>query len=144
EGKMFTPLAFTLGYALLGSLILSLTYVPAMCKLLFTKNIEEKENFISRFCINLIYKLFHLSFKAKAITIAVFIGLLAICTVKFMNYGSEFLPQLNEGSIYVRATLPNSINLQESTRLTKDMKTLLLQGADEIDFILTQTGRPND
>ncbi len=144
EGKMFTPLAITLGYALLGSLILSLTYVPAMCKLLFTKNIEEKENFISRFCINLIYKLFHLSFKAKAITIAVFIGLLAICTVKFMNYGSEFLPQLNEGSIYVRATLPNSINLQESTRLTKDMKTLLLQGADEIDFILTQTGRPND
>ncbi len=144
EGKMFTPLAFTLGYALLGSLILSLTYVPAMCKLLFTKNIEEKENFISRFCINLIYKLFHLSFKAKAITIAVFIGLLAICTVKFMNYGSEFLPQLNEGSIYVRATLPNSINLQESTRLTKDMKTLLLQDADEIDFILTQTGRPND
>ncbi len=144
EGKMFTPLAFTLGYALLGSLILSLTYVPAMCKLLFTKNIEEKENFISRFCINLIYKLFHLSFKAKAITIAVFIGLLAICTVKFMNYGSEFLPQLNEGSIYVRATLPNSINLQESTRLTKDMKTLLLQGTKEIDFILTQTGRPND
>jgi cobalt-zinc-cadmium resistance protein CzcA len=42
EGKMFSPLAFTLGYALLGSLILSLTYVPAMCKLLLTKNIEEK------------------------------------------------------------------------------------------------------
>lgn len=58
EGKMFTPLAFTLGYALLGSLILSLTYVPAMCKLLFTKNIEEKENVISRFCSKVIYNLF--------------------------------------------------------------------------------------
>ncbi|WP_322969198.1 CusA/CzcA family heavy metal efflux RND transporter [Faecalibacter sp. LW9] len=144
EGKMFTPLAFTLGYALLGSLILSLTYVPAMCKLLFTKNIEEKENFISRFCSNVIFKLFTISFKAKTVTIAVFIGLLSICVVKFMNYGSEFLPQLNEGSIYVRATLPNSINLQESTRLTKEMKTLLMKDADEIDFILTQTGRPND
>ena len=144
EGKMFTPLAFTLGYALLGSLILSLTYVPAMCKLLFTKNIEEKENIISRFCSNVIFKLFTISFKAKTITIAVFIGLLSICVVKFMNYGSEFLPQLNEGSIYVRATLPNSINLQESTRLTKEMKTLLMKDADEIDFILTQTGRPND
>ncbi len=144
EGKMFTPLAFTLGYALLGSLILSLTYVPAMCKLLFTKNIEEKENFISNFCINSIYKLFNISFKAKTLTIAVFVGVLAICSVKFMNYGSEFLPQLNEGSIYVRATLPNSINLKESTRLTKDMKTLLLKDTEEIDFILTQTGRPND
>lgn len=144
EGKMFTPLAFTLGYALLGSLILSLTYVPAMCKLLFTKNIEEKENFISRFCINSIYKIFNISFKAKTLTIAVFVGVLAICSVKFMNYGSEFLPQLNEGSIYVRATLPNSINLKESTRLTKDMKTLLLKDTEEIEFILTQTGRPND
>lgn len=144
EGKMFTPLAFTLGYALLGSLILSLTYVPAMCKLLFTKNMEEKENVISRFCSNAIYKLFTVSFKAKTITIAIFIGLLSICVVKFMNYGSEFLPQLNEGSIYVRATLPNSINLQESTRLTKEMKTLLMKDAPEIEFILTQTGRPND
>lgn len=115
-----------------------------MCKLLFTKNIEEKENIISRFCSNVIIKLFNISFKAKAITIAVFIGLLSICVVKFMNYGSEFLPQLNEEAIYIRATLPNSINLQESTRLTKEMKTLLMKDADEIDFILTQTGRPND
>ena len=61
-----------------------------------------------------------------------------------MNYGSEFLPQLNEGSIYVRATLPNSVNLEESTRLTKEMKNLLRKDCDEIDFILTQTGRPND
>jgi cobalt-zinc-cadmium resistance protein CzcA len=115
-----------------------------MCKLLFTKNIEEKENIISRFCSNVIIKLFNISFKAKAITIAVFIGLLSICVVKFMNYGSEFLPQLNEGAIYIRATLPNSINLQESTRITKEMKTLLMKDADEIDFILTQIGRPND
>lgn len=144
EGKMFTPLAFTLGYALLGSLILSLTYVPAMCKLLFTKNIEEKENFISRFCSKTIYKLFSISFKSKAITLSAFIVLLGICSVKFTNYGSEFLPQLNEGSIYIRATLPNSVSLQESTRLTKEMKNLLIKDCDEIEFVLTQTGRPND
>ncbi len=144
EGKMFTPLAFTLGYALLGSLILSLTYVPAMCKLLFTKNIEEKENFISKFFTKLIYSLFNFSFKWKKATLIAFIGILSLCSYKFMNYGSEFLPQLNEGSIYVRATLPNSVNLEESTRLTKEMKNLLRKDCDEIDFILTQTGRPND
>lgn len=144
EGKMFTPLAFTLGYALLGSLILSLTYVPAMCKLLFTKGMEEKENFVTRFFYRSIYGLYSYALKFKKITLVVFIGILALCSIKFMNYGSEFLPQLNEGAIYIRATLPNSINLDESSRLTKEMKQLMVETCPEIDFILTQTGRPND
>lgn len=144
EGKMFTPLAFTLGYALLGSLILSLTYVPAMCKLLFTKGMEEKENFVTRFFHRSIYGLYSYALKFKKITLVVFVGILALCSIKFMNYGSEFLPQLNEGAIYIRATLPNSINLDESSRLTKEMKQLMVETCPEIDFILTQTGRPND
>ncbi len=144
EGKMFSPLAFTLGYALLGSLILSLTYVPAMCKCLLTKNIEEKENKISRFFRTTIYKLFDFSFRHKKGTIGVFVFILVVCGVKFSHYGSEFLPKLNEGAIYVRATLPNSINLDESVKLTKEMKTLLQNDFEEIDFIMTQTGRPND
>ncbi len=143
EGKMFSPLAFTLGYALLGSLILSLTYVPAMCKLLLTKNIQEKENFISRFFKNNIYKMFSWSYTHKKITLSIFGALLAICAVKFHYYGSEFLPKLNEGAIYVRATLPSSISLDESVRLTKEMKQVL-RDFDEVKFVLTQTGRPND
>lgn len=144
EGKMFTPLAFTLGYALLGSLILSLTYVPAMCKLLFTKNIEEKENIITRFFHRTIYGLYHHAFRHGKTTIAIFLAILALCVVRFSNYGSEFLPKLNEGAIYVRATLPNSISLEESTKLTQEMKNILLDSVSEISFILTQTGRPND
>ncbi|TGN29830.1 efflux RND transporter permease subunit [Empedobacter tilapiae] len=144
EGKMFSPLAFTLGYALLGSLILSLTYVPAMCKLLFKKNMEEKENFITRFFQKTIFGLYETAFRYKKATIGIFLGILALCLFKFSHYGSEFLPKLNEGAIYIRATLPNSVNLQESTRLTKEMKDLMQKDCDEIDFILTQTGRPND
>jgi len=144
EGKMFSPLAFTLAYALLGSLILSLTYVPAMCKLLFTKNIDEKENFITRFFQKNIYRLFEYTFHHKKGTLIVFSAILLICGIKFANYGSEFLPKLNEGAIYVRATLPNSINLNESMRLTKEMKALITKDCDEIEYIFTQTGRPND
>lgn len=144
EGKMFTPLAFTLGYALLGSLILSLTYVPAMCRLLFTKNIKERENVVTRFFNKSIYALFSKSFKHKKLTTTLFVILLGICSLKFVNYGSEFLPQLNEGAIYIRATLPNSVSLEESTRLTKEMKHMMFDTCDEISFILTQTGRPND
>lgn len=143
EGKMFSPLAFTLGYALLGSLILSLTYVPAMCKLLLTKNIEEKENVISRFFKKNIFSMFSWSFTHKKFTMISFGVLLLFCGVRFHYYGSEFLPKLNEGAIYVRATLPNSIHLEESVRLTQEMKKLLRE-FEEVDFVLTQTGRPND
>lgn len=143
EGKMFSPLAFTLGYALLGSLILSLTYVPAMCKILLTKDIKERENVISRFFKNNIYKMFNWSFTHKKLTLSMFIGLLVICGVRFHYYGSEFLPKLNEGALYIRATLPSSINLDESVRLAKEMKAKIRE-FDEVKFVLTQTGRPND
>ena len=143
EGKMFSPLAFTLGYALLGSLILSLTYVPAMCKVLLTKNIVEKENMISRFFRENLFKFFKWSERHRKATVYGFIILLAVCFGRFAYYGSEFIPKLHEGAIYIRATLPNSINLDESVRLTKEMK-VKLQKFEEVKFILSQTGRPND
>lgn len=143
EGKMFSPLAFTLGYALLGALLLSLTYVPAMCKLLLTKDIVEKENKFSRFFRKNIYRMFHWSFTHKKATMIAFGSLLAFCAIQFHYYGSEFLPKLNEGAIYVRATLPNSIHLDESVRLTQEMKADL-RNFDEVKFVMTQTGRPND
>lgn len=143
EGKMFSPLAFTLGYALLGSLILSLTYVPVMCKVLLTKPVKEKKNRISLFFTNIIYRFYEFSCKYRKGAVITFVVLIAICTARFMFWGTEFIPSMNEGAIYVRATLPNSVNLDESVRITKEMKHKLQQ-FDEVDFILTQTGRPND
>ena len=143
EGKMFSPLAFTLGYALFGSLILSLTYVPVMCKILLTKAISEKHNAISRFFIRWSFWLYEISARYKRTVIAGFCILLTICVIRFMNYGTEFIPQLNEGAVYVRAILPNSINLKTSVRLTKEMKSKL-RAFDEVEFILSQTGRPNN
>ena len=143
EGKMFSPLAFTLGYALLGSLILSITYVPALCKVLLTKNIVEKENIISRFFRNNLYKLFLWSNRKRKATLLGFASILTVCTIGFLFYGTEFIPKLNEGALYVRATLPNSVNLDESVKLSKEMKSKI-RAFEEVKFVLTQTGRPND
>ncbi|MRX66240.1 efflux RND transporter permease subunit [Maribacter luteus] len=143
EGKMFSPLAFTLGYALVGSLILSITYVPAMCKVMLRKNIRERENMISRFFKDNLFKLFLFSNRHKKATIAAFLGLILISGTGFMFYGTEFIPKLNEGALYVRATLPNSVNLQESTRLAKEMKSKIRE-FKEVKFVLNQVGRPND
>ncbi|RAJ05415.1 cobalt-zinc-cadmium resistance protein CzcA [Chitinophaga skermanii] len=143
EGKMFSPLAFTLGYALLGSLILSLTYVPAMSKLLLTKNIVERENKISLFFRSNLYRLYELSTRYKRTTIAVFVLLVTLCVVRFAFYGSEFLPKLNEGSIYVRATLPNSVNIKETSSIAKEIRDKI-RAIQEVKFVLNQVGRPND
>jgi len=143
EGKMFAPLAFTLGYALLGALILALTYVPVMCKLLLTKPLKEKGNFISRTFISAVYKIYSFSSQYRKWTLFAFISLIIICIVRFSFWGTEFIPSMNEGAIYIRATMPNSVNLDESVKITKQMKQKL-QAFDEVEFILTQTGRPND
>lgn len=143
EGKMFTPLAFTLGYALIGSLLLSLTYVPAMCKVLLNKNIVDRENPITHFIRDNIFKMFQWGVAHKRMTIGLFAGLLVTCALVFGHLGTEFIPKLNEGALYVRATLPNSVSLAESVKLTKEMKERF-RGFEEVRFVLTQTGRPND
>ena len=143
EGKMFSPLAFTLGYALAGSLLLSLTYVPVMCKLLLNKPIKERSTKIAKFLTKALYGLYKQASKHRLAVIILFIVILFGSIARFMFWGTEFIPQMNEGAIYVRATLPNSVNLDESIRITQEMKSKI-RDIDEVKFVLSQTGRPND
>lgn len=143
EGKMFSPLAFTLGYALLGSLLLSLTYVPAMCKVLLHKNIVDRHNPITEFVRKIIFSCYQYAHRHLKVTLIGFILLFLLSIFGFGKIGTEFIPKLNEGALYIRATLPNSVNLEESVRLTKEMKTKIAR-FQEVKFVLTQTGRPND
>ena len=143
EGKMFSPLAFTLGYALLGSLLLSLTYVPVICKVLFSRPIRERNNKAAKALEGWLISFYYFTKRHRKATVVAFVLLFGISLFRFMFWGTEFIPSMNEGAVYVRATLPNSVNLEESVRLTKEMKAKL-QSFEEVDFILTQTGRPND
>ena len=143
EGKMFTPLAFTLGFALLGALIFTLTLVPVLSSMMLRKNIAEKKN---RF-LEYVYKWFDGFFmichrnSKKAILIAVAIMVAGLSS--FMFLGSEFLPQMNEGSVYARATLPQSVSLSESVKLANHFRGIL-RTFPEVCQVMTQTGRPND
>ena len=143
EGKMFSPLAFTLGFALLGALLFTLTLVPVLSSMMLKKNIAEKRN---RF-LDWIYKTFDSFFLTchrnsnKAIGIAVVCMLIGLSA--FSLLGSEFLPQMNEGSIYARATLPQSVSLEESVKLANRFRCIL-STFPEVSEVMTQTGRPND
>ncbi len=143
EGKMFTPLAFTLGFALLGALIFTLTLVPVLSSMMLKKNIAEKKNRLLEY----VYKWFDGFFlfchrhSRKAILIAVATMVAGLSSFLFL--GSEFLPQMNEGSIYARATLPQSVSLSESVTLANQFRNTL-RTFPEVSQVMTQTGRPND
>ena len=143
EGKMFTPLAFTLGFALLGALIFTLTLVPVLSSMMLRKNIAEKKNRLLEY----VYKWFDGFFlfchrhSRQAILIAVAAMVAGLSSFVFL--GSEFLPQMNEGSIYARATLPQSVSLSESVTLANQFRNTL-RTFPEVSQVMTQTGRPND
>ncbi|MBS1503057.1 MAG: efflux RND transporter permease subunit, partial [Bacteroidetes bacterium] len=143
EGKMFSPLAWTLGFALLGALILTFTFVPAMASVLLNKNVREKHNIFVEFITRQLMYINGLCFKFRKVMLPFSIGTLIVCLGCFSLLGTEFLPELNEGAIYVRATGPLSTSLEQSVKLANEMRKIFLS-FDEVKQVLSQTGRPND
>ncbi|RHJ91382.1 efflux RND transporter permease subunit [Parabacteroides bouchesdurhonensis] len=143
EGKMFSPLAYTLGFALLGALVFTLTLVPVLSSMLLKKNVREKHNPFLAWINKVSISVFDKCHAHKRLTIGVSTLVAAVGLWCFTLLGTEFLPQLNEGSIYIRATLPQSISLDESVKLANQMRRKLTS-YDEVKQVLSQTGRPND
>lgn len=143
EGKMFSPLAYTLGFALLGALIFTLTLVPVLCHVFLNKNVREKHNPFVNFWNRIVEKGFIWTFKHKTKTLVASLAL--IVTIFFSGgfLGTEFLPQLNEGALWVTAELPMSYSQKESVE-----KAILigkeLRKFPEVSGVLWQEGRSND
>jgi cobalt-zinc-cadmium resistance protein CzcA len=143
EGKMFTPLAWTLGFALLGALVFTLTLVPVLVSILLNKNVVEKSNALVRGIQNGCMRAFRYTFHHKRYTFIV-TGIVTVVGLWTLTlHGTEFLPQLNEGSIYVRANLPRSISLDESVRYSNQMRHIF-ESFSEVRQVISQAGRPND
>ncbi|CCH55488.1 Protein helA [Fibrisoma limi BUZ 3] len=143
EGKMFSPLAWTLGFALLGALIFTLTLVPVLASLLLRKNVREKHNPFVNLVTRYATQAFAYTFAHKKLSL-ILAGLLVLVGLSgFKLLGTEFLPELDEGSIYVRASMPMSISLPESVKLTTDMRHIF-EEFPEVKGVISQTGRPND
>ncbi len=143
EGKMFSPLAWTLGFALLGALIFTLTLVPVLCSILLRKNIREKNNwFVNK--VNLgVEKAFTWTFRHKRLSLGTALLIMAASFFSMRWMGTEFLPQLNEGALWITAEMPMSLSLTESNKITNELKKEL-RSFDEVEQVLSQAGRSND
>jgi heavy metal efflux system protein len=143
EGKMFSPLAWTLGFALLGALTFTLTLVPALSSILLRKNVKEKNNPLVNGITNGVTWMYDKAFAAPktSVLIAVSIMLLTFFSTKFL--GSEFLPQLNEGALWVESELPMSVSLPQAKEISDKMISII-EKFPEVRQQLSQIGRTND
>ena len=143
EGKMFSPLAFTLGFALLGALIITLTLVPVLIHLLLGKNIREKNNPFVNFITTNMLKAYTFTAKHSRASIIISLLIIAAGLFSFKFLGTEFLPELDEGSIWLRVQLPYSVSLDKSVEVSKQVR-LSLMAFPQVKNVISQTGRPDD
>lgn len=143
EGKMFSPLAYTLGFALLGALITTLTLVPVLISILLKKNVREKHNPVVHHLTAFMLAGFMGAFKRRKIIIPVALLIMVAGLYSFKYLGSEFLPELNEGSIWLRIQTPYSISLDKSVEISSQARKILLQ-FPQVKHVVSQTGRPDD
>jgi cobalt-zinc-cadmium resistance protein CzcA len=143
EGKLFTPLAWTIGFNLLGSLIFTLTLVPVMISLLLNKNTCEKHNPVVNGFININFKMFKFGFNNKIIALSIAILILggSMCCIPYL--GSEFIPHLDEGGLWVKALLPLGVTVEQGHAIADSMRADMAKYSQVIGTT-TQTGRPDD
>ncbi|MEZ5364316.1 MAG: CusA/CzcA family heavy metal efflux RND transporter [Bryobacterales bacterium] len=143
EGRIFAPMAYTITSALIGSLIFSLTLVPVLCAYLLKGHVSEKESLIVRLAHQLYKPVLNRALAGPKVVLLC-VGLaLAGAVVLLPRLGSEFLPELNEGSIWVNFTLPAGVSPGEVNRTLHQAREMLLK-IPEVENVVTQAGRPDD
>ncbi len=145
EGRLFRPMAWTVGFALLGAVLFSITIAPALSSFLFRKEASEWHNPVLVWITSLYHTALGWSIRHRWTVTGV--TLVAVCGGAFLVWGnaigSEFLPHLDEGSLWVRGTLAPSTGPSESIRLTNKVRVLFCS-FPEVTEVTSQTGRPDD
>ena len=143
EGRIFSPMAYSVTSALIGSLILSLTLVPMLCLWLLKGHIPHHDNRILTWFKKIYEPAFYWSIakpkRIMGIACIALVGALALGS----QLGTEFLPELDEGSIWVNVSLPPSVSQTEATLQAKRIRDAL-HSVPEVDNVVSKFGRPDD
>src|SRR3989442_1199762 len=143
EGRIFAPMAYTVTSALVGALIFSLTLVPLLCFYLLRRGVPEHENLLVRLCKRLYRPVLVGALRhPKTVLVAALIAL-AVSLALVPRLGSEFLPELNEGTMWINIMLPPSISVSEASRLCARIRAMLRQ-FPEVTSVVSKAGRPED
>ncbi|HNH61886.1 MAG TPA: CusA/CzcA family heavy metal efflux RND transporter, partial [Cyclobacteriaceae bacterium] len=143
EGKMFKPMAYTVGFAILGAFLLSVTYVPMMSSLFLSKKISHKNTVADRMMAwlerryqPLLQKVLNVKAAILTVTLLLFAGAIAL----LLNMGGEFIPQLEEGDFAVETRVLTGSNLNTSIEATQKASKILLAKFPEVEKVVTKIG----
>ena len=143
ERRLFTPMAITVCYALLGSLILCLTFVPALASYLFQGQAGHRPHRLLDWLATRYEHVVRTTVRYPRLTVLLAGAVVAGALVLGTRLGTEFLPTLDEGVIWIRANLPAGISMQRSAEVADRIRGLILQ-SPEVKLVTSQTGRNDD
>ena len=143
EGKMFTPMALTFSFAVIGAMILCLTYVPMASALFMNKKVNTKEGIGDKF-INKLTKWYEpiliWILGKRTLILSISVGFLVVSGVLFSRMGGEFIPQLDEGDIAFHALLKPGSSLEEMTSTSTKAEKLLLENYPQVKHVVSRIG----
>jgi cobalt-zinc-cadmium resistance protein CzcA len=140
EGKMFKPMAITVIFALVGSMALALTLMPALCSWLLGGNIEEKDSLLVNFAKKVYAPILRCSLRFRWPITGAALAVFALAVFLFGRLGAEFVPQLDEGSFATHMIRTTSIGIDASIEMQKRGEKLLLEKFPEVDYVFCRLG----
>jgi cobalt-zinc-cadmium resistance protein CzcA len=143
EGHIFGPMAKTYAYALAGGLLATFTITPAISAILLPEHVRETETIVVRVLHRLYRPALHIAVANKLLTLAGVGALLLLAALAVRSLGLEFLPKLEEGNLWIRATMPSTISLEEGNSYVNRMRALIAS-FPEVESVVSQHGRPDD
>jgi heavy metal efflux system protein len=143
EGQIFNPMARTYGYALLGALLATFTITPVLSSYLLPEHVEEVETILVRTLRRLYTPTLRWSLSHRKIIAVIATGCLATFGLIALQLGTEFLPALEEGNLWIRATLPPTISLEAGVPTVDHIREILLRHP-EVITVVSQHGRPDN
>ena len=142
-GKIFAPMSITYGFALVGALLMAFTLAPVLCSFLLKGTISEDDTVIVRGVRRVYNAILDWALDHRAVVVGACAGLLALTFVALKSIGGEFMPALEEGNLWVRATMPVDISFDQAAKLTSEIRRLFRE-SPEVTTIVSQLGRPDD
>ena len=143
EGQIFGPMARTYGYALVGALIATFTVTPCLASLLLPDHVNEVETRLVRTLRSIYSPILRWSLANRKVTVVIGLAFLMVSGLVASRLGTEFLPALEEGNLWIRATMPPTISLEAGVPIVKKIREILLRHP-EVITVISQHGRPDD
>jgi heavy metal efflux system protein len=143
EGHIFAPMAKTYAYALAGGLLATFTVTPAISAILLPEHVTETETWIVRVLHRLYTPVLEFAVGNRVLTLAGAISVLLLAGLAIRSLGLEFLPKLEEGNLWIRATMPSTISLEEGNGYVNRIRAVI-SSFPEVESVVSQHGRPDD